>query len=94
MFAAISNLLHIPYTWLTKLMYLGILVVIWNTALGANQTSLIILNNYVLNLTVFRILPQTSIIEMEQLVILFLTWHLLVWIFSHERHGAPTNHHN
>lgn len=93
MFSAISSILHIPYNWLTKLLYLSILIGLWALFVGPVQNDLATFMNYVLNLTLFRFIPEQSIVAMEQLFIFFTTIKLLIWISRTEHAGLPSHGH-
>jgi len=92
MFSAISNLLHIPYNWATKLVYLAIINALWVAIVGPYQRTIEIWTIYMMNVSFFLLFPESAMVTIEQLIITASTFGILVWIFSDQHHGLPNSH--
>ncbi len=87
MFNSISSLLGIPYNWLTKLLWLSLMIGIWEATIGQIQNDLVTLMNYVFNLVMFPLFPESAIIQLEQFVVLMATIKIAAWVLS-EKPGS------
>ncbi len=92
MFSSLSSLLGIPYNWLTKLLWLGLLAGLWQAFVAPQIVGFSIFINYVLNLSFYKFFPESSIIAFEQLFILLVTWRLLLWMADPGASGPPSSY--
>jgi len=96
MFSFLTNLLSIPFNWFTKIVFLLIIIALWElpifaggASIASESVKLQVITNYWMNLTLYRFMAESTITAIEQLFIFFLTFKLMFWIADTSKVKPP-----